>query len=94
MMGAGAHYEVDKIGVFRPKMQDVVALGPGEVGFITAQIKQVADTRVGDTITDEKSLLQSPWLASNQLSPSFFVVSFLLMQPTLKICAQRLVNFD
>ncbi len=54
MMGSGAHYEVDKIGVFRPKMQDVVALGPGEVGFITAQIKQVADTRVGDTITDEK----------------------------------------
>ncbi|WP_363349352.1 translation elongation factor 4 [Methylocystis echinoides] len=54
MMGTGAHYEVDKIGVFRPKMQDVAALGPGEVGFITAQIKQVADTRVGDTITDER----------------------------------------
>ncbi|MDE3177303.1 MAG: translation elongation factor 4, partial [Pseudomonadota bacterium] len=54
MMGAGAHYEVDKIGVFRPKMQDVTQLGPGEVGFITAQIKQVADTRVGDTITDER----------------------------------------
>ncbi|KAF0212650.1 MAG: lepA [Methylocystaceae bacterium] len=54
MMAADAHYEVDKIGVFRPKMQDVAALGPGEVGFITAQIKQVADTRVGDTITDDK----------------------------------------
>jgi GTP-binding protein LepA len=54
MLGAGAHYEVDRIGVFRPKMQDVAQLGPGEVGFITAQIKQVADTRVGDTITDEK----------------------------------------
>ena len=54
MMGTGAHYEIDKIGVFRPKMQDVATLGPGEVGFITAQIKQVADTRVGDTITDDK----------------------------------------
>ncbi len=54
MMAADAHYSVDKIGVFRPKMQDVSELGPGEVGFITAQIKQVADTRVGDTITDEK----------------------------------------
>jgi GTP-binding protein LepA len=54
MMAADAHYAVDKIGVFRPKMQDVAELGPGEVGFITAQIKQVADTRVGDTITDEK----------------------------------------
>ncbi|MBB4199960.1 elongation factor 4 [Rhodoblastus sphagnicola] len=54
MLAAGAHYEVDRIGVFRPKMQDVERLGPGEVGFITAQIKQVADTRVGDTITDER----------------------------------------
>ncbi len=54
MMAADAHYEIDKIGVFRPKMQDVTTLGPGEVGFITAQIKQVADTRVGDTITDDK----------------------------------------
>ncbi len=54
MMGTDAHYEVDKIGVFKPKMQDVAQLGPGEIGFITAQIKQVADTRVGDTITDDK----------------------------------------
>ena len=54
MMGTDAHYDVDKIGVFRPKMADVDILGPGEIGFITAQIKQVADTRVGDTITDEK----------------------------------------
>ncbi|MDR3407809.1 MAG: translation elongation factor 4, partial [Methylovirgula sp.] len=54
MMGTDAHYEIDRIGVFRPKMQDVEELGPGEIGFITAQIKQVADTRVGDTITDER----------------------------------------
>ncbi len=54
MMGTDAHYVIDRIGVFRPKMQDVEELGPGEIGFITAQIKQVADTRVGDTITDER----------------------------------------
>ncbi len=54
MMGTDAHYEVEKIGVFKPKMTDVEMLGPGEIGFITAQIKQVADTRVGDTVTDEK----------------------------------------
>ena len=54
MMAADAHYEVDRIGVFRPKMTDAPELGPGEIGFITAQIKQVADTRVGDTITDDK----------------------------------------
>jgi GTP-binding protein LepA len=54
MMGTGAQYEIEKVGVFRPKMQDVPELGPGEVGFITAQIKEVADTRVGDTITDAR----------------------------------------
>ena len=53
-MATGAHYEVDRIGVFKPKMTGVERLGPGEVGFITAQIKEVADTRVGDTITDER----------------------------------------
>ncbi|NBJ10590.1 translation elongation factor 4 [Microvirga arsenatis] len=54
MMGTGATYGVDKVGVFRPKMTDVDVLGPGEVGFLTASIKEVADTRVGDTITDER----------------------------------------
>ena len=54
MMGADAVYDVDRIGVFTPKMTDIGELGPGEIGFITAQIKQVADTRVGDTITDDR----------------------------------------
>jgi GTP-binding protein LepA len=54
MMGADAHYEIDRVGVFRPNMVEVDGLGPGEIGYITAQIKQVADTRVGDTITDDR----------------------------------------
>ncbi|EAU41599.1 GTP-binding protein LepA [Fulvimarina pelagi HTCC2506] len=54
MMGTDAKYPVDRVGVFTPKMVLVDALGPGELGFITASIKEVADTRVGDTITDEK----------------------------------------
>ncbi|MGH6836023.1 MAG: translation elongation factor 4 [Methylocella sp.] len=54
MMGTDARYEIDNIGVFRPKMHDEAELGPGEIGFITAQIKEVADTRVGDTITDAR----------------------------------------
>jgi GTP-binding protein LepA len=54
MMGTNADYEVDRIGVFRPKMMEKATLGPGEVGYITAQIKQVADTRVGDTITETR----------------------------------------
>jgi GTP-binding protein LepA len=54
MIGTDANYEVDRIGYFTPKMTDVQDLAPGEIGFITASIKEVADTRVGDTITDEK----------------------------------------
>jgi GTP-binding protein LepA len=54
MMGTDAVYDIEKIGVFTPKMVDVAELTPGEVGFITASIKEVADTRVGDTITEDK----------------------------------------
>jgi len=54
MMKTGGRYPVDRLGVFRPKMQDIPELGPGEIGFLTASIKQVRDTRVGDTITHEK----------------------------------------
>ncbi|MBL6778153.1 MAG: translation elongation factor 4 [Paracoccaceae bacterium] len=54
MMSNGSVHYVDRIGVFRPEMEHVTELGPGEIGFITASIKQVRDTRVGDTITHEK----------------------------------------
>ena len=54
MMNADAYYQVEQVGVFTPKKVNVESLGPGEVGFLTAQIKQVADTQVGDTITDER----------------------------------------
>jgi GTP-binding protein LepA len=54
LMNAGATYNIDKLGVFRPRSTDVASLGPGEIGFFTAQIKAVEDAAVGDTITDEK----------------------------------------
>ncbi|MFZ0073286.1 MAG: translation elongation factor 4 [Xanthobacteraceae bacterium] len=60
LMGTNASYEVDKIGVFTPKMRDATELGPGEIGFLTASIKEVADTRVGDTITDDKKPTSAP----------------------------------
>jgi GTP-binding protein LepA len=60
LMGTKASYEVDRVGVFTPKMQDVDALGPGEIGFLTASIKEVADTRVGDTITDDRHPVDTP----------------------------------
>ena len=54
MMATGATHLVDRVGVFTPKMRDVEALGPGEIGFLTASIKSVADCKVGDTITEER----------------------------------------
>ncbi|MBV9904089.1 MAG: elongation factor 4 [Alphaproteobacteria bacterium] len=60
MMNADAYYQVEQIGVFTPKKVTVDVLRPGEVGFLTAQIKQVADTQVGDTITDEKKGTPAP----------------------------------
>ncbi|MGH1349933.1 MAG: translation elongation factor 4 [Methyloligellaceae bacterium] len=54
LMSTGAVYPVDRVGVFRPKQDLTNILGPGEVGFFTAAIKEVADTRVGDTVTEDK----------------------------------------
>ena len=54
LMSTDASYQVERVGIFRPKQEMLDHLGPGEVGFFTAAIKEVADTRVGDTITDEK----------------------------------------
>jgi GTP-binding protein LepA len=72
MMGTDAHYEIDRIGVFRPKMTEAEVLGPGEIGFITAQIKQVADTRVGDTITDDKRPTAEPLPGFKPAQPVVF----------------------
>ena len=54
MMATGAVHEVDAVGVFTPHKKTIDALGPGEIGFITCGIKHVADTQVGDTITEHK----------------------------------------
>jgi len=54
MMAADSEHQVDRVGVFTPKGVSIPELGPGEVGFITASIKEVADTHVGDTITEVK----------------------------------------
>ncbi|MCR9068417.1 MAG: translation elongation factor 4 [Rhodobacteraceae bacterium] len=60
MMKTGGTYGIDRLGVFTPKMKDIAELGPGEMGFLTASIKQVRDTRVGDTITHEKKPTATP----------------------------------
>ncbi|KAJ56147.1 GTP-binding protein LepA [Actibacterium mucosum KCTC 23349] len=72
MLGTGGKYPVDRLGVFRPKMQDIAELGPGEIGFLTASIKQVRDTRVGDTITHEKKQTATPLPGFKPAQPVVF----------------------
>ena len=60
MMQTGATHGVDKLAVLKPAMVDVPDLGPGEIGIFTGSIKQVRDTRVGDTITHEKKGCETP----------------------------------
>ncbi len=60
MMGTKAAYDVDRVGVFTPKRVEMDQIGPGEIGFLTAAIKEVADTRVGDTITDDRKPVDAP----------------------------------
>jgi len=60
MMATGATHQVDQVGVFTPKLKSVDRLGPGEVGYITAAIKTVADCRVGDTITEDRRPAPEP----------------------------------
>jgi len=59
-MSTGAVREIDRVGIFTPKKVEVPELGPGEMGFITAGIKQISDTRVGDTITDDRKPAVEP----------------------------------
>ena len=60
MMATGAAHRIDRVGVFTPKRVEVEALGPGEIGFVTAGIKHVAETRIGDTITADREPADEP----------------------------------
>ncbi|MEO0962661.1 MAG: translation elongation factor 4 [Pseudomonadota bacterium] len=72
MMAADAVYGVDEVGVFRPKQEKVASLGPGEIGYLTASIKQVADTSVGDTITEDKRQTAEPLPGFKPAQPVVF----------------------
>ena len=90
LMSTAADYQIERVGIFRPKQEMLDELGPGEVGFFTAAIKEVADTRVGDTVTDEQtpdrrsrcraSSRRSRWCSADY-SPS--------MPPSSRTCARR-----
>jgi GTP-binding protein LepA len=72
MMRTGATYEVDSVGVFTPKLVDWPEIGPGELGFLTGSIKEVADTRVGDTITEERRPASTPLPGFRPAQPVVF----------------------
>jgi len=72
LMSTGASYQIERVGIFRPKQEMLEGLGPGEVGFFTAAIKEVADTRVGDTVTDEKNPTAEPLPGFKPAQPVVF----------------------
>ena len=72
LMATGASHNVERVGVSTPKAVMVPALGPGEIGFITAGIKTVADCRVGDTITDDRKPAETPLPGFQPLQPVVF----------------------
>jgi GTP-binding protein LepA len=76
MMGTSAAYTVEQVGVQTPKKIPVAALGPGEIGFITASIKEVADTRVGDTITEDRNPTATPLPGFKPAQPVVFCGMF------------------
>src|SRR5213075_1420951 len=71
-MAAGTTHLVDRVGCFRPKIEQLSELGAGEIGFITAQIKEVAETRVGDTITDARRPAAAPLPGFKLVQPVVF----------------------
>lgn len=72
MMNAGSNHTIDQVGVFTPAKVKVSTLGPGEVGFIITGIKEVADTNVGDTITEEKHPADAPLAGFKPVQPVVF----------------------
>jgi GTP-binding protein LepA len=71
-MQAGTQHLVDRVGCFRPKIEQLTELGTGEIGFITAQIKDVAQARVGDTLTDTKRPATAPLPGFKEVQPVVF----------------------
>jgi len=71
-MAAGTMHLVDRVGCFRPKIEQLNELGPGEIGFITAQIKEISEARVGDTVTDAKKPTPEPLPGFKEVQPVVF----------------------
>jgi len=75
-IATGAKYTIDRVGIFKPKIEEVDFLGPGEIGFINANIKSVSDCRIGDTITEEKNPVKTPLPGFKPSQPVVFCGMF------------------
>jgi GTP-binding protein LepA len=75
-MQAGTTHLIDRVGCFTPKIEQLAELGPGEIGFITAQIKDVAQARVGDTVTDAKKPAAAALPGFKEVQPVVFCGMF------------------
>ena len=89
MMGTDAVYNVDRVGVFTPKLTPAEELGPGEIGFLTGSIERVVQTRVGDTITDDRKPVTDACPASGRRSRWCSADCSRSTPRNSKICARR-----
>ena len=72
LMAGGQDYEAEQVGVFSPKPEPIAELGPGEVGFIVANIKKVSDAKIGDTVTETNRPASQPFPGFKELKPMVF----------------------
>ncbi len=72
LMAVNKEYEVSRVGVFTPKMSDVLALSSGEVGYVIATIKNIADTKIGDTLTNALNPVETPLPGYKEIKPMVF----------------------
>ena len=72
MMATDKKFEVTEVGIFKPSLVNVNELGPGQVGFVAASIKNVKDTRVGDTITDDDNPAAAPLPGYRKVTPMVY----------------------
>jgi len=75
-MATGVTHTIDRVGIFSPKPQEVVSLGPGEIGFINSGIKSVSDCKIGDTITDDRNPTTKPLPGFKPSQPVVFCGMF------------------
>jgi len=88
-MATGNSFEVQKVGVFSPHPKELQALGTGEVGFVIANIKELTETKVGDTITDTRHPTARPLPGFKVVRPMVFAASTRSPPTSIPSCGRR-----